>query len=174
MNPSAGVAAWQKPARAGSGRVLKFALVSAAGLLVSDYLSGVFFLWSVHADPRRATPLTISQYGYYYGDRPDIRRRLWLCSAFAGAVVLGSLGAVLVPRRPSLYGDARFARRAEIAFRRSLRFRGHHLGKTRTALAHARRSARRRARGAPYGPEGAPVWQFPMRSPGRGPSCAWT
>jgi type IV secretion system protein VirD4 len=89
--------------------------VSAAGLLVSDYLSGVFFLWSVHADPRRATPLTISQYGYYYGNRADIRRRLWLCSAFAGAVVLVSLGAVLLPRRPSLHGDARFARRAEIA-----------------------------------------------------------
>ncbi len=115
MIPSAAVAAWQKPARTGSGRVLKFALVSAAGLLVSDYLSGVFFLWSVHADPRRATPLTISQYGYYYGDRPVIRRRLWLCSAFAGAVVLVSVGAVLLPRRPSLYGDARFARRAEIA-----------------------------------------------------------
>src|SRR6202171_2644109 len=115
MSPSAGVAAWQKPSRAGSGRVLKFALVSAAGLLLGDYLSGFFFLWSVHADPRRATPLTISQYGYYYGDRADIRRRLWLCSAFAGAVVLVSLGAVLLPRRRSLHGDARFARRAEIA-----------------------------------------------------------
>jgi type IV secretion system protein VirD4 len=115
MNPSAGAAAWQKPSRAGSGRVLKFALVSAAGLLLSDYLSGFFFLWSVHADPRRATPLTISLYGYYYGDRADIRRRLWLCSAFAGAVVLVSLGAVLLPRRRSLHGDARFARRAEIA-----------------------------------------------------------
>ena len=114
MSPSAGVAAWRKPARAASGRVLRWVLVSAGVLLLSDYLSGFFFLWSVHADPRRATPLTISQYGYYYGDRPAVRRRLWLSSAFAAAVVLVSLGAGLWPRRRSLHGDARFARRAEI------------------------------------------------------------
>ena len=115
MSPIVGAAAWQKPAKGGSGRVLKFALASATALLLSSYLSGFFFLWSVHGDPRRATPLTVSQYGYYYGDRADVRRRLWVSSACAVLVVLVSLGAVLWPRRRSLHGDARFARRAEIA-----------------------------------------------------------
>jgi type IV secretion system protein VirD4 len=115
MNPSAGVKAWPKPARSGSGRFIRVALASAAALLLGTYLAGVFFLWSVHADPRRATPLTLSQYGYYYGDRAEVRRRLWGCSALALAFVLASAGASLVPRRRALHGDARFATRADIA-----------------------------------------------------------
>ena len=68
MNPSAGVKAWPKPARSSSGRFIRVAIAGAAALLLGTYLAGVFFLWSMHADPRRATPLTLSQYGYYYGD----------------------------------------------------------------------------------------------------------
>lgn len=114
MSPNAVVAAWQKP-KSASGRLSKMLLASAAALFLSSYLAGAFFLWSMHADPRRATPLTVTRYAYYYGDRADIRRRLWICSAFAGAVVLVSLGAAFSPRPRSLHGDARFARRAEIA-----------------------------------------------------------
>jgi type IV secretion system protein VirD4 len=115
MSPSAGGAAWQKPAKAPSSRWIKGVLASAAALLLAAYLAGAFFLWSMRADPRRATPLTLSQYGYYYGDRPEIKRRLVACSALALAFVALSLGAWLLPRRRSLHGDARFARRAEIA-----------------------------------------------------------
>ena len=79
MSPSAGVAAWQQPAKPDSGRCLKVAAVGAAALVLASYLAGFLFLWSLHADPRQATPLTVSQYGYYYGDRPAIR---------AGSVVL--------------------------------------------------------------------------------------
>jgi type IV secretion system protein VirD4 len=115
MNPSAGVAAWPKPARSGSGRWIKVAFASGAALLLGTYLSGAFFLWSMHADPRQATPLTISQYGYYYGDRTEVRRRLWGSSALALTLVLISAGAWLLPRRRALHGDARFATRTEIA-----------------------------------------------------------
>jgi type IV secretion system protein VirD4 len=90
-------------------------LAGAATLLLADTLAGAFFLWSMHADPRRASPLTLSRYGYYYGDRPEIRRRL-LCSLALGAACVGiSAGAGLLPRRRALHGDARFASRAEIA-----------------------------------------------------------
>jgi type IV secretion system protein VirD4 len=115
MSPSAGVAAWQKPGRAPTGRWLKGALAGVAALVLAAYLAGAFFLWSVHSDPRQATPLTLSQYGYYYGDRPEIKRRLLGSSAMALAFVVISLGAWLLPRRRSLHGDARFASQAEIA-----------------------------------------------------------
>ena len=115
MNPNAGAAAWQKPANSGASRGLKLALASAAALLAAQYLAGFFFLWWVHSDVRRATPLTIAQYGYYYGDRPTVRHRLWLSSVAGFALVLVTFGARCLPRRPSLHGDARFARRSEIA-----------------------------------------------------------
>jgi type IV secretion system protein VirD4 len=115
MSPSAGAAAWQKPGRAPFGRWIKATLAGAAALFLGAYLAGAVFLWSVHADPRRATPLTLSQYGYYYGDRPEIKRRLLGSSAVAFAFVVMSLGVWLLPRRRSLHGDARFASRTEIA-----------------------------------------------------------
>src|SRR5580658_2206315 len=115
MSPSAGVAAWPKPARSGSVRWIKVAFASGAALLLGTYLAGAFFLWSMHADPRQATPLTVSQYGYYYGDRVEVRHRLWGSSAVAFGFVLASAGAWLLPRRRALHGDARFATRAEIA-----------------------------------------------------------
>jgi type IV secretion system protein VirD4 len=115
MSPSAGVAAWRKPAKSPSTRGVKVVLASAAALLFGAYLAGAFFLWSMHADPRQATPLTLSQYGYYYGERPEVRRRLWGSSALAFGFVLVSAGACLLPRRRALHGDARFATRGEIA-----------------------------------------------------------
>jgi type IV secretion system protein VirD4 len=114
MSPNAGVAAWQKP-KSASGRLTKMLLASAAALFLSSYLAGAFFLWSMHADPRQATPLTLGQYGYYYGDRTEVRRRLWGSSTLAFGFVLASAGAWLLPRRRALHGDARFATRAEIA-----------------------------------------------------------
>jgi type IV secretion system protein VirD4 len=129
MNPNAGVAAWQRPASAAPGKILKPLLAGAAALMAGAYLAGFFFLWSMHADPRRATPLTVAQYGYYYGDRPAIQRRLWGSSAFAFALIVISLGAYLLPRRRALHGDARFANRAEIAAAGLLGHEGIILGK---------------------------------------------
>jgi type IV secretion system protein VirD4 len=129
MNPSAGVAAWQRPASATPRKILKPLLAGAAALLAGAYLSGFFFLWSMHADPRRATPLTVPQYGYYYGDRPAIQRRLCGSSAFAFALIVLSFSAYLVPRRRPLYGDARFANRGEIAAAGLLGHEGIILGK---------------------------------------------
>jgi type IV secretion system protein VirD4 len=115
MPPSAGVAVWPKPVRGGSGRWIRVVLASLATLFLGSYLAGAFFLWWMHADPRQATPLTLSRYGYYYGDRPEIRRRL-LCSFALGVACVGiGAGAGLLPRRRPLHGDARFASRSEIA-----------------------------------------------------------
>jgi type IV secretion system protein VirD4 len=115
MSPSAGAAACWRPAKPPSRRWVKAALVSAAALILGSTLAGAFFLWSIHADPKRATPLTLGQYGYYYGHRTEVRRRLLGSAALAIAFVAVGAGAGLLPRPRSLHGDARFASRAEIA-----------------------------------------------------------
>src|SRR5580700_6426785 len=115
MSPSAGAAAWRTPAKPPSRRWTKALLASAAGVLLASTLAGAFFLWSMHGDPREATPLTLSRYAYYYGDRAEVRRRLIRASSIALALVAVSSVAALLPRRRSLHGDARFAIRAEIA-----------------------------------------------------------
>ena len=81
MSPSAGVAAWRTPAkRRGEGG--RRPCSQARRHCCSACISRVFFLWSIHGDPRRATPLTVSRYAYYYGGEPHIRRHL-LSSALA-------------------------------------------------------------------------------------------
>jgi type IV secretion system protein VirD4 len=115
MSPSAGTAASTSSVRLGPRRIGKVALAGAAALLLGAYLAGFFFLWSVHADPRRATPLTITQYGYYYGQIAPIRHKLWAASLTAFALVLATSSAPLWPRRRALHGNARFASQGEIA-----------------------------------------------------------
>jgi type IV secretion system protein VirD4 len=115
MSLNAGAAAWQKPTRSVPGRAAKLALASAVALLAGQYLAGFLFLWSVHADVRSASPLTVARYGYYYGQHPAIRRRLWGSSAVGFILVGATLGVWLLPRRRALHGEARFATRREIA-----------------------------------------------------------
>ena len=115
MSPSAGAAAWPSPAKPRSRRGIQAALASAVALILGSTLAGALFLGSIHADPRQATPLTLGQYGYYYGHRTEVRRRLLGSAALALAFVAVGAGAGLLPARRSLHGDARFASRAEIA-----------------------------------------------------------
>jgi type IV secretion system protein VirD4 len=115
MSPSANAAAWQPTLR--SRRTwgpLKASAAAVGALLIAQYLAGFAFLWSMRSDPKAATPLTVLRYGYYYGNRVDIRQRLWVTSAFGVGVVLASTLFLLLPRRRSLHGDASFATRREI------------------------------------------------------------
>jgi type IV secretion system protein VirD4 len=94
---------------------LKWVGVGVLALVLSQYLAGWLLLWSLHLNPRTAAPLTIARYGYYYGERSDMRTRLWAASlAGLGLVGLAPL-ALLLPRRRKLHGDARFATRREVA-----------------------------------------------------------
>ena len=117
MPPSANAAAWQRPARRprAGGRTLKVAVVGLGALVLSQYLAGYFFLWWVRLAPLEASPLTIARYAYYYGHRADVRMRLqW--SSTAGLILVGVVMAMALARKPrALHGDARFARRSEIA-----------------------------------------------------------
>ncbi len=116
MTLHASAALWQPPANsARRARALRIVVVLVAALLVAAYLAGYVLLWSLHLNPRQASPLTVVRYGYYYGDRQEIRRRVLASSAAGGAIVLATALVLVLPRRRSLHGDARFATRRELA-----------------------------------------------------------
>ena len=116
MTLSANAAAWRSPGESIRRRgLLKVIAAVLCALVIAQYLAGYFFLWSLRADPHHASPLTILQYGYYYGDRDWIRRRLAISCALGGGLTLASVLALARPRRRSLHGDARFVTHGEIA-----------------------------------------------------------
>ena len=116
MTPLESAAPWQPPVSQTRRRsALRIAGVTAVLLLVGAYLAGYVFLWSFGFNPREATPLTIFRYGYYFGDREAVRRRLLLSGAAGGAMVVASALAIAIPRRRPLHGDARYTTRRELA-----------------------------------------------------------
>ena len=116
MTLHASAALWQPPANsARRALALKIVVGLVAALLVAAYLAGYVLLWSLRLNPRQASPLTVVRYGYYYGDRQEIRRIVLASSAAGGAIVLATALVLVLPRRRSLHGDARFATRRELA-----------------------------------------------------------
>ena len=116
MPPSASAAAWRPAANhtRTSGVLLVLGGV-LGGIAAALYLSGFFFLWSIHLDPRAASPLTVLRFAYYYGAWPRVQAALVrACLGGVGAVALTGL-VLLLPKRRALHGEARFARRREIA-----------------------------------------------------------
>jgi type IV secretion system protein VirD4 len=92
----------------------KIIFVVVLAVLAGLYLSGYFFLYINHQDPLRTTPLTILQYGHYYGGHPAYRKSL-VGSAASGFAVIGIFALVaFIPRNRALHGEARFASRLEI------------------------------------------------------------
>ena len=88
-------------------------LAFAGGL----YLSGYFFLFANHQNPYQATPLTILQYGYYYGQQTGLCKSL-IGSTASGFAIIGIFALVVfIPRSRALHGEAKFASRLEIKHR---------------------------------------------------------
>src|SRR6266853_660454 len=116
MTLPASAAPW--PPRARASRV-PFAFTVVAGVIVAmvaaSYLAGYIFLMLIRADLRTATPLTVVRYGYYYGGREDVRVRVWVSSAASLVLILTPGLALLIPKRRALHGEARFARKGQIA-----------------------------------------------------------
>ncbi|MGE0115010.1 MAG: type IV secretory system conjugative DNA transfer family protein [Steroidobacteraceae bacterium] len=115
MTQNANAAAWSPVANPARPVLLKALCMVSAGVMAASYLAGFLLLWSLDLNPRSATPLTMVRYAYYYGDRPAVQRRL-LLSLSGGVTLVGCCAlALLMPRRRSLHGDARFASAREIA-----------------------------------------------------------
>ena len=130
MTRAVNAVAWAQPPRAaGRAWVVKALAAVFVALAASQYLAACLLLASLHLDIRSAGPLTLVRYAYYYGDRADVRVRLWLASACGLALVGLCAAAMLMPRRRALHGDARFATRREVARAGLLGERGIILGR---------------------------------------------
>jgi type IV secretion system protein VirD4 len=88
--------------------------VIAAGV-VAQYLAGYFFLWSVDANPRSATPLTVARYFHYFGSRNEVYRKLLIAEGL-GLLLVGAVAVIVfLPSPRALHGSARFATSREVA-----------------------------------------------------------
>src|SRR5438128_2037234 len=110
-------AQWDRAPRRGlrPARLARGVLVALAALLLWQYLAGYLLLWSLKLSPLLATPLTALQYAVYYGERHGIQRRLMACAGTAAVCVVVCAAVAFRPRPRALHGEARFARRREIA-----------------------------------------------------------
>lgn len=95
-------------------KVGKIVVVSLLALIAGLYLSGYFFLFFNHQNPRQTTPLTILKYGYYYGHNPALHKSLIGSSAAGFGIIIIFALLPLIPRNRTLHGDAKFATSLEI------------------------------------------------------------
>ncbi len=75
---------------------------------------GAFFLELTGSSMELSTPLTAYQYYYHYGTDKEILKWLIISASLATAPVIVLVLLILTPKKRSLHGDARFAKRSEI------------------------------------------------------------
>lgn len=109
------------------------------GLVAYAQLSGMLLLaLTGTADPQTARPLTIYSYWYWYAHDPRLSTYLWGSIAAPGLILLIPAALAFMPRKKSLHGDARWAKRSEIVKAGLLRAEGIIVGKRGdTLLTHA-------------------------------------
>ncbi|WP_133406849.1 type IV secretory system conjugative DNA transfer family protein [Parashewanella tropica] len=105
-------------------------------LIISLWLSGTIFLYFGNLPVSHASPLTIAQYAYRFGH--DKRTQFWLIlSCVIGFLPLGfPIALKFKPKRPSLYGDAKFATHKEIQQAGLLANHGIIVGKLQSLFKH--------------------------------------
>jgi len=94
---------------------LRVAVALLVAAMVGLYVGGHAFLMAMRLPPQHATFLTLLHYWKAYGDRPEVRRPLITALIGSQGVTLGLIGFAMLPRRRPLHGEARFARRREVA-----------------------------------------------------------
>ena len=95
-------------------RALAVGLLLVTALALWATLAGALFLQLAGEAPLEASPLTLLRYAYHYGRDETVRTGLLVAGGLAGALLLIPTLALLAPRERKLFGDARFATRAEI------------------------------------------------------------
>ena len=78
------------------------------------YLTGAFFMEFAGYSMEDATLVTAYQYWYHYGQEAGTRKWLGISSILAAVVVVAPWLLILIPKRRSLFGEARWAKVAEI------------------------------------------------------------
>ena len=94
---------------------IKLYIITAfTGVLLSLWLSGAIYLYFAHLDYHEATPLTVFRYFYFYGH--EKQTQFWLgFSLLLGFIPIGlPLVLKFKPKKPALYGEAKFANQQQI------------------------------------------------------------
>lgn len=78
------------------------------------YLSSGIFLFLIDEDYNTATPFTLYDYWFHYGDDDYVYDKLLIASGTAISIVIIPFFALLIPNKRSLFGDADFATKQEI------------------------------------------------------------
>lgn len=78
-------------------------------LAVAAWIGGAIFMAGNGYEAKDATPLTLYQYWYYYGDIP--KTKLSLMGSMVGGLVITALPCLLplLPKKTPLHGNARWA-----------------------------------------------------------------
>src|ERR1035438_7602931 len=95
-------------------KVHQLIVASLLGIVAVSYLGAYFFLLFLKLAPTGASPLTLPRYAYYYWGNPQVRSRLIGAGALALLLVGGMALIVMLPKRRSLHGDARWATARDI------------------------------------------------------------
>jgi len=90
------------------------ALLTATAVSLWAYLAGGIFMLAFDRNFEDATPMTLYQYWYHYGENPQVQKWVYIASGISLAVLLVPGLFFFAPAKRSLFGDARFARRSEI------------------------------------------------------------
>jgi type IV secretion system protein VirD4 len=94
----------------------KIAIASAVigGILLWLYIGGALFLATQNQDPQQATLLTLYQYWYYYQNNPAVINWVYGAGGISLLPVLLPMAFFIKPQKPGQFGDAKFAKRADI------------------------------------------------------------
>ena len=98
-----------------SRSALRLGAIAVLAALTSQYLGAVLFLWSFDLAIHNASPLTLLRFVVWFPDNVDVAVHAIVCSLIGFALTALTAVPVLLPRRRSLHGDARFATGREIA-----------------------------------------------------------
>ncbi|ELR7144461.1 type IV secretory system conjugative DNA transfer family protein [Escherichia coli] len=94
----------------------KYAILFGVPLFILAWvwLAGAIFMAGNGLNAKEATPLTLYQYWYYYGDIK--KTQAWITGAAFGSLLILLLPVFLyfMPKKESLFGDARWATEKEI------------------------------------------------------------
>ena len=94
----------------------KYAILFGVPLFILAWvwLAGAIFMAGNGLNAKEATPLTLYQYWYYYGDIK--KTQAWITGAAFGSLLVLLLPVFLyfMPKKESLFGDARWATEKEI------------------------------------------------------------
>jgi len=94
----------------------KLALTAAAlcSVVLWFYISGAIFLLIHNKNVGETTFLTLYQYWFYYRDVKDVIKWVYLSGGIAGLMTFSPFLLLLSSNKPGLYGDAKFARYADV------------------------------------------------------------